>query len=570
MAAPSVPPGAASRKSALDLPGVLLFFGAAVLAFLLYRPDTNAPFEIIDFSETLPFLTDGSNFGERLRGLANYYLQHGRAAFALSAALSAKWTLFEWWTPGWQWIRYVVGLTVVALAWHLFRALGASKSGATFGASLFIVSETVAPGWLRPSVNEPFGTVLLLSASLLGCRYQGSGRPGRLAVGIAVLLAAMIVVKETLVAATFFPIALALCLGPDRWLRTPALSRRNRLLIASSAVAIAIASLPVLWALTRTVPGGYAQQYDLSGSLLSNAVFGVLPALVPFTPVSQPPGIAATVADVFWLVLLMLGWRARRVDPVKAHHDHLLALIAMALPLARVLVYLPWPLQYPYYSIPYFIGTAVVAAIGATRAPRRVAFVIAPIVLLYAAGAASAHASRYFALRRLTDSLVRDLHAMTSAGSIDSILMGVPRPELQTWSSLGPTLSRFGAATSRALPPIREVSCTAIKELMSAPPPRVAVSAFQHHCGIPQVQTGPVEFVKRFDFDRFRARTDTLRVLVVSSMSAGSASLPHVRLAGVPAGGFGASALAEGSTRWCARCSPSTNRASVVGPAWER
>src|SRR5687767_13279054 len=109
MTAPSVQPDAASRKGAVRLPGVLLLFIAAIRAFLLYRPDTNAPFEIIDFSETLPFLTDGRDFGERFVGLVGYYLQHGRAPFALSASLAAKWTLFEWWTPGWQWTRYFVG-----------------------------------------------------------------------------------------------------------------------------------------------------------------------------------------------------------------------------------------------------------------------------------------------------------------------------------------------------------------------------------------------------------------------------------------------------------------------------
>jgi hypothetical protein len=66
MAAPSVLPDAASRKGAPDLlSGGLLFVVAAMAAFLLYRPDTNAPFEIIDFSETLPILTDGNTFGER-------------------------------------------------------------------------------------------------------------------------------------------------------------------------------------------------------------------------------------------------------------------------------------------------------------------------------------------------------------------------------------------------------------------------------------------------------------------------------------------------------------------------
>ena len=84
MAAPSVLPDTVSRKGSSDrVVELLLLAGAALVAFLLYRPDTNAPFEIIDFSETLPILTDGQDFGDRFLGLVQYYLQHGRALAAV-------------------------------------------------------------------------------------------------------------------------------------------------------------------------------------------------------------------------------------------------------------------------------------------------------------------------------------------------------------------------------------------------------------------------------------------------------------------------------------------------------
>jgi hypothetical protein len=60
----------------------------------------------------------------------------------------------------------------------------------------------------------------------------------------------MIVVKETLIAATFFPVAIALCRGPDGLLRKPARSPRNVTLLVSCFVAILLASIPVLWAIT--------------------------------------------------------------------------------------------------------------------------------------------------------------------------------------------------------------------------------------------------------------------------------------------------------------------------------
>jgi hypothetical protein len=244
-------------------------------------------------------------------------------------------------TPGWQWSRYVVGLVVVILAWRLLRTLGANRIGASAGAALFIVSETAAPGWLRPALNEPFGTLLLLAASLVACRYQVSASPKRDAVVIALLLALMIVVKETLIAATFFPLALALCRGPDGLLAWPARSRRNMMLVGVSAAALFAVSLPVLWALTQAAPEGYARQFGASDSIVSNAVFGLLPALVPFTPVSQPLSWVTTVADVAWLLVLMAGWRVAGTDPAVRRHGRILVGLALALPLARLLVYLP-------------------------------------------------------------------------------------------------------------------------------------------------------------------------------------------------------------------------------------
>ncbi len=521
MTAPSVLPDATSRKGAVDLPGVLLFFIAVIMAFLLYRPDTDAPFEIIDFSETLPFLADGRSFGDRFVGLVGYYLHHGRAAFALSAGLAAKWTLFEWWTPGWQWTRYFVGLAVVVLAWHLLRALGANRIGAAFGAALFVVSETVAPGWLRPAVNEPFGTVLLLSASLLACRFQQTEVPQRLALAIALLLAAMIVVKETLVAATFFPIVLATCRSADGSMDRPVLSPRNRMLLLFSVVAITIVAVPVLWALTQVAPGGYARQFGTGGSLLSNAVFGVLPAVIPFTPVAQPPGWAATVADVAWLLILMGALTTADRKEIQAPHRRILFLAAFALPLARIIVYLPWPLQFPYYSIPFLLGIVIVSAVGMTKLTRAggvlrmVSVASALVVIVYATSVAAAQSNRYFALRRLTDDWVSELHALSRDSSVSRVIVAVPRTKDQAWTGLGPTLSRFAAATGRPLPDVRDVSCREVESLVQSLAAGTVVTALRHHCALPAPASGPLRVARRFDFASFHTLPDSIRVQII-------------------------------------------------------
>jgi hypothetical protein len=522
MSATSVVPDAVYRKGlSVRFTGWLLFIAAAVLAFLIYRPDTDAPFEIIDFSETLPFLTDGQSFSDRFSGLVGYYLRHGRAAFALSAGLAAKWSLFGWWTPGWQWSRYFVGLAVVVCAWHLLRALGANRTGASLGAALFIVSEAAAPGWLKPQVNEPFGTLLLLGASLLACQYQRTVNSSRFAIAIALLLGAMIVVKETLIAATFFPIVLALCRSADGLLGWPTRSPRNRTLLFACVVSLAVASMPVLWALTQATPEGYARQFGANDSLLSNAIFGVVPALIPFTPVSQPPGWATTATDLGWLILVMTGLSNGSVaDATMRRHHRLLIGLALALPVARLFVYLPWPLQYSYYSLPYLFGIALVSAIGVNRigwsgAIARAATTMAVgLVIGYAACSAAAHASRQFALRRVSDELVEGLYKVSIGSNVDTIVIGVSRNEQTTWSSFGPTLARFAAATKRPLPPIREEFCPAANSEASGRRSGIVVVALRHHCALTTgIQLGPAQRFFRFNTRSLRLDPDSLAIL---------------------------------------------------------
>jgi hypothetical protein len=517
----SVARGDSSRKSlAIPVGEILLWIGGAALAFLLYRPHTAAPFEIIDFSETLPVLTSGDEFGERFHGLIKYYLGHGRAAIGLSAGLAAKWSLFGWWTPGWQWSRFAIFLLLAAAVWRLCRQLGANYVGASLAAALFIASETAAPGWLRPSVSEPFGALILVGAALLACRFQETARPTLYAVTIAALLAAMIAVKETLIAACFFPVALALCRGKDGILRWPERSTRNSRLVFVSSLAVAIALIPVVWAVALSAPDGYARQFGASDSLLSNAVFGAIPVLFPFTPVSNPPALLATVVDIAWLALLLAAWR-RTENPVQRRHQLILFAFAFALPVARIAVYSPWPLQYPYYSIPFFLGVAILAAIGATNLSeqgawgRTVALAAGVGVLAYAAVNVMSITSRQFALRRLSDRLVTELYHTASAISPDSILVGVPRAKEQAWWGLGPTLARFAKATNRPLPPVREVSCSEAQSLMTNVPAKLVVTAMRYQCDLSRIPaSGPVETARRFNALSLRFVTDSLQAQV--------------------------------------------------------
>jgi hypothetical protein len=501
----------------------VLLLLAAVVAFLLYRPDTAAPFEVVDFSETLPILTDGQNFDERFRGLVRYYLTHGRTAVGLSAGLAAKWTTFGWWTPGWQWTRYVVLLVVVMLTWRLLRVLGASRVGAAAGASLFVVSETAAPGWLRPAVNEPFGTLLLLSAALVACRFQAAERPAITAGLVAILVVLMILSKETLVAAVILPVALGLCRGVDGLLRWPRWSGRNGVLLTAVTVAAIAMAVPILWALTQAVPEGYTRQFGAADGVLSNAAFGVLPAIIPFAPISLRPGWVVAVADLAWFGLLVAGWRTQPDDLDRRRHARILLALGLILPLARMLVYLPWPLQYPYYSIPFLVGSCILLAFALTHLERAggparpFGWAAAVIVLLYAAAGSGAQASRYFGTRRLTDALVSELHSLTTSGAVDTVVIAVPRVKEQAWWGLGPTLTRFGSATSRPIPVMREQPCALARAMLGERPSRTAFAALRWQCDLSAPATRTLTFDSRFFApEQMRWLSDTLRADVYS------------------------------------------------------
>jgi hypothetical protein len=203
-------------------------------------------------------------------------------------------------------------------------------------------------------------------------------------------------------------------------------------------------------------------------------------------------------------------------------HGRILLGVALALPLARLVIYLPWPLQFPYYSIPFLTGVIIVAALGATRLSeqagplRVVAIVSAAAVIAYAASVAGAQSSRYFALRRLTDAWVTALHELSRDPSITTVIVAVPTVKEQAWTGLGPTLSRYGAATRRLLPAVREVSCTDGDRLADAFPTGVALTALRHQCLLrTDASSGPLEVSRRFDFSRFNMVADSLRAQII-------------------------------------------------------
>ena len=506
------------------LQSAALILIAAVIAFVVYRPDTFAPFEIIDFSETLPLLKGGSSFVDRTERLIQYYLGHGRAAVLLSAGLAAKWTMFGDWTPGWQLARYAVGLATVIAAWRVLRVFGASRTGASAGAGLLIVAEAAAPGWLRPAVNEPFGMLLMLVAILVATAYQSSKRPALLASVIGVLVMLMLLTKETLIAVTWVPVLIAICRDSSGLLTLPLASRRNLLLVAIVVLSVLAAGSVIAWAMTQSTQAAYSRQFDIGNASLSNAIFGLIPTIIPFIPVPSPGAYVSLAAVVLWLVVLMAGWRSVPKAPAERRHARMLLMLGLALPILRMLVYLPWPLQYPYYSIPYLLGPAILLAMAVTRLmdrglPSRLFALAACVIILgYSLSIAAAESSRQFATRTLTDALVTALHEFRSTPSEPTrIVTAVPRLKEQEWWGLGPTLARYGGATGRDLPPVSDVPCETARAEMTQRAASTVFVSLRWQCVLPGTPTRSLSSAaRRFDVNRLRWMSDTLRADIFS------------------------------------------------------
>lgn len=141
------------------------------LALVLYRPWQHRPFDVLDFAAFLPLLQQHHGVGAQFAALVDYYAnQHGRLNLLPYMFIALKWSLFGWRTELWQFARFLEMCAVVVLAYRLLRRLGATVGAAVPGACLFIVGATATGAWVRLTMAEPLGLLLILTAFLLACR----------------------------------------------------------------------------------------------------------------------------------------------------------------------------------------------------------------------------------------------------------------------------------------------------------------------------------------------------------------------------------------------------------------
>lgn len=442
-----------------------LLIGAAVLgvtlAWAAYRPERERPFRVVDFSEFLPLLERGGDVLGGTRELATYYAGQGRFNVIPYFLMATKWSAFGAWSPGWQLPRAALMLLLVGLTYLLLRRLGATALGAVVGASVYLWAPSASDGWVQLTMAEPPGAALMLGASLLAVGYQRSRHWQRDAGVIAIAAAALILSKELLAPLILLPLGLALTVQPDGTFARPRPDRRTLGLVAGVGLASLLALTPIAVLYLRADPSAYAALYGQAPQSPFVLLAAWIAALIPFDAAPSPASPAWAVAVVGFTVLVASGWRVGFQHPVEGRRARWLLALAVLVPLAGVLAYLPSPWYARFYSLPYLIGTAVFMGMAATylqrHAPHGTAWALSGwgAATVFALAGAAEHAARADARQRRDDAVV----ARVAALGADSVWYATSRPPPYEWLGMGATLRRYAAATHRQWPPTRDVAC---------------------------------------------------------------------------------------------------------------
>jgi len=463
----------------------------AGLAFLLYQPLRQRPFEILDFSEFLPLLRAHDSWAERFIGLVRYYVRdQGRTNLLPYAAIAVKWGLFGGNVVAWQLTRFVQMLAITAGGYHLCRRFGAGPAGAGWGAALLITAGSASDAWLRLTMGEPLGLMFLLGALELAVGYQATSAWPSRANGIALLLGAMVLCKETLVATTPCVLGIAACrFSDDGAYEWPGWSRRTTgLAIRILAVMAALGVLIAVVSQTATTEAFASQYGRVVPSVPATLVTFVLFLLPSHTGLE--PSAVSLPANLAFLALVGSGWASRLRSRDGGNATPFVLASLLLLPLAGALVYAPWPMRELFYGLPFMISPVLLLAVAVTFLGRHAWFLVASAQVLCATNVllTALQAWHLSAFRTSRQEVNHDLLTMLSSlGEQDSAFVALPSTFAEAWRGPGPALMRYGRLMGPrgTMPVVVNVSCQQVPDILSAEATtatRVVVS-YSNTCG---------------------------------------------------------------------------------------
>ena len=467
---------------AIGLVGILI-------AALVYVPWTNAPFDILDFSEFLPFLHQHDSLWGRFEAFVAYYASRGRLNLLSYLFITGKWSLFGDSAVGWQFARFGE-MCIIVLAVYLFlRRLDLDRWGSAFGASLFVVAQTASPAWIRLTMGEPLGLLAILGASLIAIRYQNTSRWRASAAMIAALLTAALLAKEMLAALVPFVLLIACTSDGDGGWRRPSMRRRDVWLVAVVAGGALVVLTSVAVVALRASTGAFVSDYGVGSLSFDRFIYSFTAILLPVSGLFAPRFSAVQLsASLVYCVIVATGVWLSRSDPLLKRRWSPLVVGALMLPAVGALVYLPWPYFQNFYGLPFLLGPALLLAIATTAIARvrpswRWAAYAGCLAILCQGAMAAAHDSRSaIAVRKINRVLVSEIAAQPS---VDSVVVAMRYLPSQPWQGLGPTLGRYAKAVlpDQRIPDISDALCSATLPMLREGVGNAILVTYSSQCG---------------------------------------------------------------------------------------
>lgn len=436
-----------------------------IISWMVYRPDEYRPFDLMDFPETLPVLTGNVSFSERVHAFTAHYLLAGRFNLVTYAAVSLQWQAFEWWTPGWQLVRFGIMSGLFLVSYQIIRRLGLAFLPSIVGAAVFIFSPAAARGYNRLTSAEPLGTLLLLLSCLIATTLRTSTSRRSLVLkgtSIAVLLAGAVLAKEILIAAVPFTYILALVTTP----RTERGWRHDYfpVIVAAliGALFVGAALVPIGWAALHASPTSYGARFGSTGLSPLNMIGNLIVSTVPFIPaggdVVWPPLLALGA----YLMVLVVGITSYVANQTDDRYRRWRLVAAVSLPLAGMLAYSPWPSYLFFYAIPFLFGSAVLIALAIAGlqklSPHAARLGWAAMAFVFIVGSSQAlDDARYAGSMRLV--IGRLVPLLAKDTDADTVLFAVHVDPGEPRGSFARRAKEFARATHYEWPPVRDVSC---------------------------------------------------------------------------------------------------------------
>jgi hypothetical protein len=437
------------------LDGVLLLALLAA-AWLVYRPEAPHPLDYVDFPDNILTLKAHAGFMDRLRALMIVYGEHGRWSPVVLSLLAAQWSWFEWWTPGWQLVRFVILAGVTGLAYALFRRLGLTRVGAFAGAALLVVSPPAVMGWTRLSTAEPVGILFLLLAAHLALKTPSPATSW----GIAALLLLLMWTKEIMVVAFIFPTLLVVQRG---FAHGVAGSKRGvAAMLGPSLVAFAAGMVPIAWTLLQAPASAFAMRYGSADVAVADVVGPFLSGILPFAPRVEESPVTLLIVVGALAVLLLSGWHRTLLEPSGPRHGGRVLLLAIGPPILGALVYSPWPLYQLVYALPFLTAGALllgqaVSSLWVSTAPWRALGTACVLTILsYALAQAANDTARTRALQAAVASAVS---RVAGVPDVDTVLVAVAPEQFEARGNFGPRFWLYARARGLDWPFVRDLPC---------------------------------------------------------------------------------------------------------------